>query len=682
MTARVLRPVITLTTVMVILVAAIAAYAFLTAGTTHATSTYKPVTGVKFCNDLSATFADPALIGGGGTCTEGAGLIVSAHPDTTNQLDYVSGDLNFSAVVTLAPNAQTIAGGGAIPVGTKIGGLHSETRLGTMNGPCNVLFPVDFVFYNVALPNQLGAGGRVDTSTNIVYPYPDGTSVRFGAWKLGSEPDPNTPSQSHSGTSVTSAGGETTEGQTGALALIAPGDSAPFRYYPHHLIRSFDTSVVPNDGDGPDSLKPLAVYGGLSKVAGSEWVPLFFAQFASGALSGMASSLSTLTPAEGQPSVSILTDPTSTAVSPSTITDFCTPLHVTTMLKGDTGAGFRITNPAAAGTIYQEQYSASLRDTDQDSYENAVDTCPLNVNAGNPRVALSGDADNDGIDSSCDPNDGLDENTGDFDLDGFKNRQDICPLIANPVQVEAELTTGAAADNGPRTDSMGNECDSEGGTKTFTQNGASVTITMSDSVGNGRYMTVTNTNTKCIEASLPIDQDQDGDGYCRAQDTSTDGTVPSATPDPCTSTAPPSCFVRHNQWSSSGPASGGGDTDGDKQSDALETYVGTDPVQSCSANTATNSEPMDNWMFDLNDDQLISGGDTGPFGGATGSFGKNVNQGPFGAQVRPGVRFDFNSDGIISGSDTGKFGGVGPYGGTGPYNKTCVTAGIPAFSQQ
>jgi hypothetical protein len=126
------------------------------------------------------------------------------------------------------------------------------------------------------------------------------------------------------------------------------------------------------------------------------------------------------------------------------------------------------------------------------------------------------------------------------------------------------------------------------------------------------------------------------------------------------------------------------DTDGDKQSDALETYQGTDPTKSCSQMSTVNNEPMDNWTFDFNDNLLVNGQDTGPYGGPTGSFGKNVAQGPFGTSPsRPGVRFDHNVDGLINGQDTGKFGGIGPYtGGTGPFGKSCATAGIPAFGQQ
>jgi hypothetical protein len=668
------------------------------ASAAHADSTYKPVTGVKFCNDLPDPFPpDGALSGGngsGGPCVEGAGNIVGAHPDITTTLDMASGDLNFSNVVTMFPNGDAGVGTvalttSAVSIGQEVGGLHSETRLGTLNQPCNVLFQVDFLFFNVALPNMVG--GRVDTSTNISWPQPEGTSVRFGRWGAP-------------GAGPILAGGGDPISTVGFGSLVADGTNNPIVGYPHHLVRAFDRDTVPADG-GADSLNPFAVYGGLSKVAGTEWVPLYFVLFdqtGSDALSTLGHPpLSLITSAMGAPSVSVLNDPTAVQASPSTITNFCTPLNVTAMLLGTTSPGSetRATNGASAGTAFFLQYNASLRDTDQDSYENALDTCPLNVNAGNPRVALSGDADNDGIDSICDPDDTSGPN--DFDGDGFDNRQDNCALVANPTQEEAELTTGDAADKGPRTDQIGDPC--WGGAVAVSQNCSvapngginptpcatpNLSITMSNTVGNGRYMTVTNVVAKCIEAGLPIDQDVDYDGYCKAQDSGADGGA-----DACLSTVPVSCATRHNQWSGATHPALQMDTDGDKQSDALETYVGTDPVQACSQTVGNNNEPMDNWMFDLNDNFSINGQDFGLYAnyplGVGGTF---TVQGPFSPFlspiiVRPGVRFDFNTDGNINGQDLAKFGGVGPYGGTGPYNTGCNSgspnpAGIPAFSQQ
>jgi hypothetical protein len=73
------------------------------------------------------------------------------------------------------------------------------------------------------------------------------------------------------------------------------------------------------------------------------------------------------------------------------------------------------------------------RDADGDGFENSMDTCPTIKNMGDPRVPNIGDTDVDGLDAACDPND--DTETGgtnsDEDLDGYMNRNDNCPGIAN-----------------------------------------------------------------------------------------------------------------------------------------------------------------------------------------------------------------------------------------------------------
>ena len=63
MTVRVLRPVLTITTAVAVLVAALAVYAFMSAGDTHADSAYNPQTKVFICNKLPAAFSstDAAL---------------------------------------------------------------------------------------------------------------------------------------------------------------------------------------------------------------------------------------------------------------------------------------------------------------------------------------------------------------------------------------------------------------------------------------------------------------------------------------------------------------------------------------------------------------------------------------------------------------------------------------------
>ncbi|MEO6197714.1 MAG: hypothetical protein ABIP58_06350, partial [Dehalococcoidia bacterium] len=94
-------------------------------------------------------------------------------------------------------------------------------------------------------------------------------------------------------------------------------------------------------------------------------------------------------------------------------------------------------------------------DADGDSYENALDTCALEPNVGNPRIPLDGDLDADGLDQACDPNDDSESGgtNADEDLDGYLNRQDNCPLDPNG-QAEGE-TNQADEDK----DGLGDDCD-------------------------------------------------------------------------------------------------------------------------------------------------------------------------------------------------------------------------------
>ncbi len=642
MTARVLRPAITASTVIAVLVAALAVYAFLTVGTTHADSTYNPVSNVKFCNAMPASFPDPD-IAGVPACAEN--LATGAAADNTNFLTYPSGDLNFSNVVTLAPGTVSINAGTPAAVGTKIGGLHSDTTLGLLNGACSSLVPVNFVFYNVALPDHpldpRSTGGSPEAgfadangtgaSTNIAFPQPQGTNDRFAFWHVGAQ------STGIPADAVTYTGSQ------------ASGTNIAIHNYPSYLLDIFDPDWVPGVSDGPAKpLLPKAVYGGISSVTGTA-VPLFFAQFSAGGLSTMPAPLGLLTMAMGQPSVSVLNDPSASVASTSSITDFCTPLAITTTLLGTsvTGGNVRATNPGAAATIYTQQYNASLRDLDQDGIENALDTCPTIPDASHdPRnPANPSDTDADGIGNSCDTivNPGVPDQDGDT----FQNRQDNCPLTANVTQAEAEIAVGQA-DNGPRIDEIGDACDT--GSSTFFQNGLMNTVTLSPTIGNGRTMVVTNVTAKCIGPG----PDADGDGYCLAQDTGAD-----------------SIAVRHNAWGS-GLATSAMDSDSDGFSDAVETYLGTDAEKSCAQTPVppatgglANDEAIDNWPFDFNDDRQAAIGDVSTY---SSRFGKNVDVAP------AAPRWDLNANGTIDIGDVSKFSsafgkrcGQGTAGMPGPY---------------
>jgi hypothetical protein len=91
-----------------------------------------------------------------------------------------------------------------------------------------------------------------------------------------------------------------------------------------------------------------------------------------------------------------------------------------------------------------------MRDADGDGIENDLDTCPFDVNEGDPRVPGSGDDDNDGIDNVCDPEPDV-ANT-DQDGDVYLNRGDNCPLVANHDNADADGDDiGDACDPNPDT---------------------------------------------------------------------------------------------------------------------------------------------------------------------------------------------------------------------------------------
>ena len=118
------------------------------------------------------------------------------------------------------------------------------------------------------------------------------------------------------------------------------------------------------------------------------------------------------------------------------------------------------------------------------------------------------------------------------------------------------------------------------------------------------------------------------------------------------------CNVRYWGW-----PSGDSDCDGFPDSVAAagkapEPAIGTDPAKGCAADTTANNEPTPDAMpMDFNDDQIISGQDTGKYGGPYGAYNHLVSAGPFGppGAELPGERFDLSGNGIIDGQDTGKF---------------------------
>lgn len=121
-------------------------------------------------------------------------------------------------------------------------------------------------------------------------------------------------------------------------------------------------------------------------------------------------------------------------------------------------SGVAISTNPAEGTYTFTVIAAGQRDADGDGYENSMDTCAFDVNEGDPRIKGDGDLDEDGLDAICDPNDN--EINSDNDLpegDGYTNRQDNCPLIANGELEEDVPNAGNQRDSDD--DSIGDACD-------------------------------------------------------------------------------------------------------------------------------------------------------------------------------------------------------------------------------
>jgi len=135
----------------------------------------------------------------------------------------------------------------------------------------------------------------------------------------------------------------------------------------------------------------------------------------------------------------------------SGFTDYCTPagFRLTEFGKAQSGDAF-YTNPAAGEYVFLLT-AFGERDAEGDGVENPLDTCPFDANVGDPRLRGEGDADEDGLDAACDPNDF--ESQPDEDGDEYLNRGDMCPLTKGE-----DPSTQKDSDG----DEIGDECDTSG----------------------------------------------------------------------------------------------------------------------------------------------------------------------------------------------------------------------------
>ena len=311
----------------------------------------------------------------------------NASADITTSFDIPVGDYNYDRHIHFAPAES--GRGVAIPIGAHVADLDTVSTLGLLNNVCITALPVSFQMLNAS----------VDTSDTVSFADSlvdmDGNTLPDGVDKY---PD--------------------------FLNTLFPGLTPSMRMF------------------------------GVTSVAGTP-VSMNMVEFEPGtALYGIA-----FDPALGRSSVQVLNDPT-VAPEPGSITDFCTPLSTASTTFGvskdnpataaDESGYVVSTNPATAGHYPFTTYTTNLGDADRDCIENDLDTCPFDINEGDPRVAGDGDPDNDGMDNACDPEPDVADT--DYDNDVYLNRGDNCPLVANLDNADTDGDRiGDACDPNPNT---------------------------------------------------------------------------------------------------------------------------------------------------------------------------------------------------------------------------------------
>lgn len=160
----------------------------------------------------------------------------------------------------------------------------------------------------------------------------------------------------------------------------------------------------------------------------------------------------------GYPMFAILNDPRG-QIYINPISDFCTPLGVTTTVYGTTddnaqmpgeqGGHPLLTNPTDDGTYIASSFVRSLWDADNDGIESNLDPCRYTPDTvWDPRTSsTAGDDDKDGLPAVCDPDDH--SFNQDQDGDGYVNRLDFCPFTPDFAFDRDGDDVGDACDRAP-----------------------------------------------------------------------------------------------------------------------------------------------------------------------------------------------------------------------------------------
>jgi hypothetical protein len=355
-------------------------------------------TGSGCLDDPDTVDPDPLVLGSPNEC-DGNNTPGAAAAITTT-FGITAPDSNFGAVVGFTPPDWGVKAGGDVPDGTLAAQLTSLAVLGLINNACSNMVRVDFDMLDATL--DMGTQVDFDDQWELVGGLPRGVVE-----------------------------------------------------YPDYLTRV----LVSNTDDPTSTVTPYARYYGQTNVSGVD-VSLSFVLYEPGVtLRG-----TTFAKQLGYPSVTVLQAGPDPEIdpAPNAITDFCSPLQVSTT----TFESVR-TNPAADGSYVFINFAQSQRDADNDGHENGLDPCPFDPNPDwDPRSnSYTGDTDRDRMPDNCDsdPNNNVgpapDGRTHDEDGDAYQNSQDNCPKVGNSEGIDHAYAKGPDNQADGDNDGIGDACD-------------------------------------------------------------------------------------------------------------------------------------------------------------------------------------------------------------------------------
>ena len=410
-----------------------------------------------------------------------------ASSNFTGSFNLPEGDVMFGGLVAFIPPEWEITTGDQIPIGAIVGRLTSQATLGIINGQCNNVLPVVFFMQNASI-DITDTVSFEDEDGNLIDDFAedsDGNGLldsidRYPEFinrvLLDEDDNPLQPIRRSAGITVVAGVDVLLQ-----FLIFEPGtfinenipNDAELGYPSVTLLQNAgDPDPEPMPGAITDFCTPLISSNtsfGISKDNGcTDSIPREELDPICDANGAFLIECDDFGDNDGDlvnDGCPIVGDEGETACDDDVdddadgwINDGCPaigePEDATHTDPNDEGVVlFR--NPEA-GTYTFTTISVGLRDADGDGFENLLDTCPLDPNVGDPRTG-EGDADIDGLDAACDPSDQV--TNSDEDLDGYLNRQDNCPLVANGENEDNQADSDVDEFGNEVGDQIGDACD-------------------------------------------------------------------------------------------------------------------------------------------------------------------------------------------------------------------------------